>query len=335
MKERLSLAAVVFAAFACGSFVARAEIVFAKGVTLESGWYDVNKAYWPATLNITVDGEGTHYTYEPKVVNAETLYPNSDYDLCWAATASNMLQWWQDRIGPECVPAGTPDGKWDAAPYADRGQLEIYKTFCENWTDAPGVIETGLAWWLDGSYFYKNYETELVAAGASFVKEGAVSTGGYFAGTLSSARAVVKVLEFGGDTTTADVAERLTYLFENDCMIGLAISNGGNVGHALTCWGVETDEDGGVRVYYTDSDDCTTNTGSVGDAPAESLKKMAVTAENGVVSFDYRDSAWRLETFTAILAVVPEPSAFGLFAGAGALVFAALRRRRRRAVRSS
>ena len=59
MKERLSLAAVVFAAFACGSFVARAEIVFAKGVTLESGWYDVNKAYWPATLNITVDGEGT------------------------------------------------------------------------------------------------------------------------------------------------------------------------------------------------------------------------------------------------------------------------------------
>lgn len=334
MKECLSLAAVVFAAFACGSFVARAEIVFAKGVTLESGWYDVNKAYWPATLNITVDGEGTHYTYEPKVVNAETLYPNSDYDLCWAATASNMLQWWQDRIGPEYVSAGTPNGKWDA-PYADRGQLEIYKTFCENWTDAPGVIETGLAWWLDGSYFYKSYETELVEAGASFVKEGAVSTGGYFAGTLSSARAVVRVWDFPGEATTADVAERLTYLFENDCMIGLAISNGGNVGHALTCWGVETDTDGGVRVYYTDSDDCTTNTGSVGDTPAESLKSMAVSAENGVVSFDYRDSAWRLETFTAILAVVPEPSAFGLFAGAGALVFAALRRRRRRAVRSS
>lgn len=334
MKERLSLAAVVFAAFACGSFVARAEIVFANGVTLESGWYDVNKAYWPATLNITVDGEGTHYTYEPKVVNAETLYPNSDYDLCWAATASNMLQWWQDRIGPEYVSAGTPNGKWDA-PYADRGQLEIYKTFCENWTDAPGVIETGLAWWLDGSYFYKSYETELVEAGASFVKEGAVSTGGYFAGTLSSARAVVRVWDFPGEATTADVAERLTYLFENDCMIGLAISNGGNVGHAITCWGVETDTDGGVRVYYTDSDDCTTNTGSVGDAPDESLKSMAVTAENGVVSFDYRGSAWRLETFTAILAVVPEPSAFGLFAGAGALVFAALRRRRRRAVRSS
>ncbi|MGF0069865.1 PEP-CTERM sorting domain-containing protein [Candidatus Spyradosoma sp. SGI.093] len=337
MKERLSLAAVVFAAFACGSFVARAEIVFAKGVTLESGWYDVNKAYWPATLNITVDGEGTHYTYEPKVVNAETLYPNSDYDLCWAATASNMLQWWQDRIGPECVPAGTPDGKWDAAPYADRGQLEIYKTFCENWTDAPGVIETGLAWWLDGSYFYKNYETELVAAGASFVKEGAVSTGGYFAGTLSSARAVVRVWDFPGEATTADVAERLTYLFENDCMIGLAISNGGNVGHALTCWGVETDEAGGVTLYYTDSDDCTTNLEGVAasEGGGEELKSMSVTVTDGVVSFDYLDSAWRLETFTTILAVVPEPSAFGLFAGAGALVFSALRRRRRRAVRSS
>ncbi|MGN0835567.1 MAG: PEP-CTERM sorting domain-containing protein [Candidatus Spyradosoma sp.] len=334
MKERLSLAAVVFAAFACGSFAARAEIVFAKGVTLESGWYDVNKAYWPATLNITVEGEVKHYTYAPAVKDAETLYPNSDYNLCWAAVASNMLQWRQDRIGPEYVPAGTPDGKWDA-PYADRGQLEIYKTFCENWTDGPGFIETGLAWWLDGSYFYLDYEEVAAAAGASLPKAGAETSGGYFAGTLSSASAVVEVWAFPGTATAADVAERLTYLFENDYMIGLAINNGGSVGHALTCWGVETDADGGVRVYYTDSDDCATNTGSVGDAPDESLKSMAVTAENGVVSFDYLGSAWRLETFTTILAVVPEPSAFGLFAGAGALVFAALRRRRRRAVRSS
>ena len=322
----------VFAALACGNVVARAEIVFANGVSLESGWYDVNKAYVPA--NIVVDESGAHYV--PAVRDAETLYPNSDYNLCWAATASNMLQWWQDRIGPEYVPAGTPNGTWDA-PYSDRGQLEIYKTFCENWTDAGGFIETGLAWWLDGSYLYSDYEEYAVAQGASLPKAGAETSGGYFAGTLSSALGVVGVWKFTEDTTSADVAKDLAYFFENDCLIGLAINNGGSVGHAITCWGVETGADGVVRVYYTDSDDCATNTGSAADAPDESLKSMAVTAENGVVSFDYLGSAWTLGAFTTLLAVVPEPSAFGLLAGAFALVFAALRRRRRRggALRSS
>lgn len=336
MKERLSLAAVVFAAFACGSFVARAEIVFAKGVTLESGWYDVNKAYVPA--NIVIDATGTHYT--PAVKDAETFYPNSDYDLCWAATASNMLQWWQDRIGPEYVPAGTPNGTWDSH-YADRGQLEIYKTFCENWTDAPGVIETGLAWWLDGSYFHENYATELVAAGASFVKEDAVSSGGYFAEMLDSANVFINSWYFPKTATTASVGAEFSSFFENDFLIGLSMSSGEGIGHAITCWGVETNAAGGVTLYYTDSDDCTTNLEGVAasEGGGEELKSMSVTVTDGVVNLGYSQTKqWTLNGFTSLAApviVVPEPSAFGLFAGAGALVFAALRRRRRRAVRSS
>ena len=323
----------VFAALACGNVVARAEIVFANGVSLESGWYDVNKAYVPA--KIVVDESGAHYV--PAVRDAETLYPNSDYNLCWAATASNMLQWWQDRIGPEYVPAGTPNGTWDA-PYSDRGQLEIYKTFCENWTDAGGFIETGLAWWLDGSYLYKDYQTELVAAGASFVKEDAVSSGGYFAKMLDSASDFIGTFQFSETATTADVAKELAYFFENDCLIGLAINNGGSVGHAITCWGVETDAAGGVTLYYTDSDDCKTNLKEGIDASVsgsgEELKSMSVTVTDGVVKLGYSQTTqWTLSSFTAFAApviVVPEPSAFGLLAGAFALALAASRRSRRR-----
>ncbi|MBR3914656.1 MAG: IdeS/Mac family cysteine endopeptidase, partial [Bacteroidales bacterium] len=45
-------------------------IVFAEGVTVNSGWYDVNKV-----------GMGD----------------NGDINMCWAASCSNIIQWWQDR----------------------------------------------------------------------------------------------------------------------------------------------------------------------------------------------------------------------------------------------
>ena len=46
------------------------SIVFAEGVTITSGWYDVNKK-----------GAGD----------------NGDINMCWAAASANMIQWWQDR----------------------------------------------------------------------------------------------------------------------------------------------------------------------------------------------------------------------------------------------
>ncbi|MBR5818773.1 MAG: IdeS/Mac family cysteine endopeptidase, partial [Alistipes sp.] len=46
------------------------SIVFAEGVDIASGWYDVNKK-----------GAGD----------------NGDINMCWAAASANMIQWWQDR----------------------------------------------------------------------------------------------------------------------------------------------------------------------------------------------------------------------------------------------
>ena len=60
------------------------NVVFADGVTLNSGWYDVNKL----------------------------KRAGADINMCWAAAASNIIQWWQDRYvaAGNTLPAGAVTG---------------------------------------------------------------------------------------------------------------------------------------------------------------------------------------------------------------------------------
>ncbi|MBR6797434.1 MAG: IdeS/Mac family cysteine endopeptidase [Opitutales bacterium] len=51
------------------SVFAGTTTIFAPGVTLESGWYDVNK-------------------------KSTEQRPQKDFSYCWAATASNLIRWW-------------------------------------------------------------------------------------------------------------------------------------------------------------------------------------------------------------------------------------------------
>ena len=57
-------------------------IVFVEGVNRESGWYDVNKV-----------GKGD----------------NGDINMCWAASAANIIEWWQDRYVAGRHRSGRPD----------------------------------------------------------------------------------------------------------------------------------------------------------------------------------------------------------------------------------
>ena len=69
-------------------------------------------------------------------------YWNGDSDLCWAATASNMLQWWQNNSSG--IPAFVPNGQNES------GRTEIYDVFCNNWANTGKGIEIGLRWYLGG-----------------------------------------------------------------------------------------------------------------------------------------------------------------------------------------
>lgn len=69
-------------------------------------------------------------------------YWDGDDKLCWAATTSNMLQWWQNNSTgiPDSVPNGINDS----------GRTKIYDTFCNNWQNKGLGIDIGLRWYLGG-----------------------------------------------------------------------------------------------------------------------------------------------------------------------------------------
>ena len=102
---------VVAGAFLCAPSQAAVTTLWVDGVSRSGGWYDANKAN----------------PYEQDGDNA----------LCYAASASNLIAWWQSKY---TVPTGTPntiDAIW--ARYKEGSN-----------TDTTGDIGAAVQWWLTG-----------------------------------------------------------------------------------------------------------------------------------------------------------------------------------------
>lgn len=97
---------------------ARAETVWVTGVSQEGGWYDANK----------------------------TIEKDGDENLCWAASASNLLAWWQAQYQ---IPANIPNSidaiwsKYKASAMVDEG----------------GDTHVAIQWWLTGVYLPTSNDT--------------------------------------------------------------------------------------------------------------------------------------------------------------------------------
>ena len=81
-----------------------------QGVTQESGWRDFDKKF---------DG--------------------NDNDQCWAITAGNLIDWWQEQNADKLPPA-TPRGK------------EVVHSFMQSFTNAGSDPDEGINWWFTGEY---------------------------------------------------------------------------------------------------------------------------------------------------------------------------------------
>ena len=229
-------------------------IVFAEGVTLTSGWYDVNKV-----------GAGN----------------NGDIQMCWAASASNIIQWWQDRYvadgGKLPSTAITGAGK-------DHYELALMDMYHSEWDNSlGGHVEQAIPWYFEG----KLNGGEYASAGTQATPK---SAGGYWKSVWSS---VVSNMYCGYDYFSYDTfstaytytvcynnyylwgngssltgTDRLKYYTDlvvrafDHGMASMTVSLSSNISslhHAVTLWGYEIDNATGLltRVWVTDSDDLT------------------------------------------------------------------------------
>ncbi len=85
-----------------------AGLLFAEGVTLESGWYDQNKSRGAGGFSM-------------------------DSNLCWAAATTNMIQWWLDRYVADgrTIPQNAPHGFLPGRENATYRQFAIFEEFCD------------------------------------------------------------------------------------------------------------------------------------------------------------------------------------------------------------
>lgn len=202
-----------------------ADTAWTHGVTAEGGWYDANKTH--ADDGKEDDwGGNIEYPNDPTGNGAKT-----DDKMCYAASAANLLAWWQAQYQP-----------MDGVP---QGVDNIWKTFVDNsLKDSGGTMPAAVQWWLTGNDnsnfidlatiegFYKTY-----VAGQELFD---TTKDNLFISTIAATRqALVDALNDG---------KGVSLLTKN-------LTNGG--GHALTLWGLEHENGVITKMWLTDSDDYT------------------------------------------------------------------------------
>lgn len=225
------------------STVAQAESVWAPGVSQSSGWVDYNKDRGQAPRN-------------------------DDSLMCWAASSSNIITWWQNQQNgtmPDSIPTAS---SWD-----------VFRTIT---TDSGSNPRFALGWYVNGS------------GGNTWTWDESNSTqyqsGGFLQSVYCTADNPVYIANrnTSASNTYAQAAALVGALDSGYAMtleVGIAGTTG-NVpsSHAITLWGLDytTDKDGNISItgaYITDSDD--SHAGLVSCAVKLSENSIILTPQQG------------------------------------------------------
>lgn len=315
-KKTIALFALsLLAGTTCG-----AASIWAPGVSRESGWVDVNKSW------------------------------NGDNSMCWAAAASNMLEWWQTVYvsAGNSLPENAPSGYVVGRENETTRQYQIFDYFIKNWSNAAGYVYEAIPWYMTGGTvdgFLNNSVSNLVsgADSAGFFKnvyptsaDMASKQSGTWVGDLS-------VYEYGSGSSMSgnfsslgEFSNLLIDSFSNASVVSMSVSlyrvSTGErwTGHAITLWGCDYDENGNVTaIHITDSDDQKLQLRTIHLSENESNEIVLDGYWGGAVTKINRFESLSVASIPNIDSVIPEPSAFGLLAGTFALGFAVFRRRKR------
>lgn len=218
---------------------------------------------------------------------------SGDDNLCWAAAASNILDW-----------AG-----WGTASYST--ETSIFSNFTLNWTNKGSLPEYAWDWWLNGTSppAWSGWsQLKTSSTGANFWS--GVNFDNYFHwATGGNLLAAVDSFFDSGYGVTLGIYRRIS---------------GTTYGHALTCWGYDFTTNGTSILYngvwVTDSDD-----------GVEALRYYALILVGGVYYLDdyFSTDSWYIGVVEALgQNPVPLPPTLLLF-GFGLLGLAGWRRLRK------
>ena len=231
------------------------SIVFVDGVTVDSGWYDVNKM-----------GDGTL---------------NGDINMCWAAASANMIQWWQDRYvaAGNSLPKSAVSGPGTVyvASAGREYELALMDMYHSEWNNEKGChTAESIPWYFEGV----NYG-ETASAGSQAYP---LTDGGYwkdiwpevyphlyheytymFGWYVDLYTSEFTAYEHWGNGTSLYGVERhrkfsdfiVQFVDRGIASMAITLNPNGGLHHATTVWGYEIDNASGLvtRLWITDSDD--------------------------------------------------------------------------------
>lgn len=240
-----------------------------------------------------------------------------DMGKCWAAAGANILAWWQAQYQ---VPAETPTGE------------SVWETFREAFASDYGSLPRyAIEWWLTG-----NYEGTGKDRFAQLMPD--VTAGGYYKDYFGNERQLSSYLVESNNPSYAAMSESIVNYLKGGYGITLSLRpQGQSGGHEITLWGVTCDESGLITsMFVTDSDDEINNNeeqAGLFEVTCYALKGGGNVTLLGLDESEFGEDIY-VANFDALapadfLIAIPEPSAFGLLTGLGALTFAIPRRRRR------
>ena len=300
-------------ALALPSVPVSAAELFAPGVTKDSGWYDTNK-----------------------------VFDSQDSNLCWAATAANVIAWWMDNY---------ENGGGDLSKISDRSNNQIFQKFKENWNNVGYNNVDGVCWYFTGKFSTGTEPEELKNSSTGGYLSDIEGVGGRNPWNIMNGDFKYWGSEITGQTFVNDMSgsyfsDQPLYSYESFSQTILSqLSQGvsmlsvhkinttvGSSGHSITLWGCEYDEETNLvtKIYVTDSDDASRSQGNDG---LKEYRIIRATSGTGVMMSDYwygNEQYGRITSSAMMYATyIPEPSAFGLIAGVMSIVSVVSRRRRK------
>lgn len=173
------------------------------------GWYDCNKV-------------------------TPTYPPQGDSEMCWAATASNMIYWWLEQNKEYVSRFGYAGPK----EYLNAAQCEVFLYYKKAFFNDGGQVYDALDWFFTG---------RPVEGGKTDVEHG------FFKDVLGEHTSISPYIPIEQAST---FTETLKEAFSSRKALGCTLLYKGGYMHAINIWGAKFDEKGEVtHIYITDNND--------------------------------------------------------------------------------